>query len=181
MWNRELAVRGEGWRCRSDVQALQAAVDAGRRIYATRYSAFSEDGGVTWSAPEPLSYDDGTTVWTPASYSEFYESSTTGKLYWIANILQKPVHGQAPRYPLTIVEFDRTKRCIVRDSVQLIQDRPEGADECVRYTNFGRYEDRRTGNLVITLPEQYRHIGWDHIERPEDFAADCVKYEVEVK
>ena len=163
-----------------DLRAMQAMIDAGQGVYSTRYSAFSEDGGMTWSAPEPLAYDDGTTVWTPASYSAFYESSRTGKTYWIANILNKPVYRQTPRYPLTIAEFDRNKRCIVKDSVQVIQDKPEGANENVRYTNFGRYEDRKKGNLIITLPEQFLHIGPDEIEKPEDFAADSVKYEVEL-
>jgi len=49
----------------------------------------------------------------------------------------------------------------------------------VRYTNFGRCEDRDTGHLVIALPEQYRRLGWDEMARPEDFAADCVRYSVE--
>ena len=48
----------------------------------------------------------------------------------------------------------------------------------MRYTNFGWYEDRKTRDLVITLPEQYRHRGYDQKEKPEDFAADCVKYTV---
>jgi hypothetical protein len=68
----------------------------------------------------------------------------------------------------------------VKNSVRLIQDRPDDAHELVRYTNFGSYEDRSTGNLMITLPEQYRRMGWDDMEQPEDFAADCVKYTVEV-
>ena len=79
---------------------------------------------------------------------------------------------------MSIAEFDRDRKCIVKDSVQVIQDRPEGAHEHVRYTNFGRYEDRKTGNLIITLAEQYRYKGYDEIEKPEDRAADCVKYEV---
>ncbi len=149
-------------------------------LYSTRYSAVSEDGGMTWTAPEPMLYDDGTTVWTPASVSAFYESSKTGKTYWIANILDGPVFGQTPRYPLKIAEFDPDNICIVKNSVRLIQDRPDDAHELVRYTNFGSYEDRSTGNLMITLPEQYRRMGWDDMEQPEDFAADCVKYTVEV-
>lgn len=149
-------------------------------IYSTRYSTLSEDGGMTWSNPAPLVYDDRTNVWTPASYSRFYQSSKTGKTYWLANILDKPVYGQVPRYPLTVAEFDRNKRCIVKKSVRVIQDKPEGAHELVRYTNFGCYEDRKTGNLTITLPEQYRYIGYNDLKKPEDFAADCVKYEVKL-
>ena len=64
---------------------------------------------------------------------------------------------------------------------KLIQDKPDDAHELARYTNFGQYEDRRTGNLVITLPEQYRSMGWDDMKKPEDFSADCVKYTVEIE
>jgi hypothetical protein len=147
-------------------------------LYSTRFSTVSGDGGMTWSAPEPLLYDDGSPVWTPASVSAFYDSSRTGKTYWIGNILDGPVHGQVPRYPLRFAEFDPEGRCLVKASVRLIQDRPEGAHEHVRYTNFGWYEDRRSGNLIITLPEQYRDRGYDQMEKPEDFAADCVKYTI---
>ena len=136
---------------------------------------------MTWSTPEPLLYDDGTAVWSPASSSSFYESSKTGKTYWIANILDEPVFGQTPRYPLNLAEFDSKTMRIVKDSVRLIQDRPDDAHELVRYTNFGNYEDRSTGHLIITLPEQYRRMGWDNMKKPEDFAADCVKYTVEIE
>ncbi len=68
----------------------------------------------------------------------------------------------------------------MKESVRLIQDRPEGAHEHVRYTNFGWYEDRKSRDLIITLPEQYRNRGYDEMEKPEDFAADCVKYVVEL-
>ena len=150
-------------------------------IYSAKYSCISEDGGMTWSTPEPMLYDDGTTVWSPASFSSFYESSQTGKTYWIGNILDGPVYGQTPRYPLTLAEFDPSTARIVKDSVRLIQDRPDDAHELVRYTNFGSYEDRGTGHLIITLPEQYRSMGWDDMKEPEDFAADCVKYTVELE
>ena len=150
-------------------------------LYSTRYSAVSEDGGMSWTTPEAMVYDDGSPVWTPASGSAFYESSKTGKTYWIANILDGPVCGQTPRYPLNLAEFDPDKTCIVKNSIRLIQDKPDDAHELARYTNFGQYEDRRTGNLVITLPEQYRSMGWDDMKKPEDFSADCVKYTVEIE
>jgi hypothetical protein len=149
-------------------------------LYSTRYSTVSADDGMTWSTPEPLAYDDSAPVWTPASSSVFVESARRDPTYWLGNILEAPVHGQTPRYPLKVAVFDRDRGCLVRDSVRLIQDRPDGAHEHVRYTNFGSYEDRETGHLVITLPEQYRHRGWDEMETPEQFAADCVKYTVEL-
>jgi hypothetical protein len=140
----------------------------------------SRDGGLTWSAPEPLRYDDGTTVWTPASYSQFVESSKTGRTYWLANILSEPVHGQMPRYPLTIAEFDTEHCCILRNTVRTIQDLPDGAPLQRRYTNWGSYEERGTGDFVLTLPEQPKHMDFTAMTRPEDFTADCIRYRIQI-
>ena len=148
-------------------------------LHSIRYTALSEDGGMTWSDPEPLLYDDGSPVHTPASSSDFVTTST-GRTWWLGNILEAPVYAQTPRYPLKLALFDPGRACLVRDSVRLIQDRPAGAHELVRYTNFGSYEERGSGHLVITLPEQYRYKGWDEMDKPEDFAADCIKYTVEL-
>ena len=152
--------------------------DEKRGIHSVRYSTISEDGGMTWSEPAPLQYDDGTTVWTPASYSQFVRMSKTGKTYWIANILPGPVYGQTPRYPLTIAEFDMERCCILRDTVQVIKDLPKGAPYDRRYTNWGSYEDRETGDLIMTMPEQPKYMDWSEMTRPEDFTADCVRFRI---
>ena len=107
----------------------------------------------TWSAPKPLCYDDGSVVCVPASLAAFERNPKTGRAYWFANILSHPVTGQIPRYPLTIAEMDTKRLCIIRDSVTVIQDLPEGAikaNEDIgelgrRYSNFGHYVDRVTG------------------------------------
>jgi hypothetical protein len=147
-------------------------------IPSTRYSTYSTDGGDTWSAPEPLRYDDGGTVWTPASLSSFFHSSRTGKWYWLANILPGPVPGQMPRYPLCLAEFDPERRCVIRDRVHAIQDRPPGLPEQVRYTNWGFYEERGSGDLIMTLPEQPKIMNFTAMTKPGDFTADCLRYRI---
>ena len=154
--------------------------DESRGVYATRYSTMSSDGGLTWSTPEPLRYDDGATVWTPASYSQFVESSKTGRTYWIANILSESVHGQMPRYPLAMAEFDTEHRCVLRNTVRTIQELPDGAPEQRRYTNWGSYEERGTGDLILVLPEQPKHMDFTVMTRPEDFTADCIRYRIQI-
>ncbi len=156
-------------RCQGDEQ---------RGIPSTRYSTVSDDGGMTWSRPEPLHYDDGRTVWSPASFSSFFRSSRTGVAYWIANILPKPVHHQTPRYPLCLARFDPERGCIIRNSVQVIQDRPPSMPEQVRYTNWGFYEERGTGDLIMTLPEQPKLMDFTAMTRPEDYTADCLRYRI---
>jgi len=158
--------------------AMRCQGDPGCDLYSTRYSVRSDDGGQTWSAPEPLRYDDGEIVHTPASLSTFFRSTKTGKTYFLANILPAPVHRQTPRYPLAIAEFD-TDRCrILRDTVQTIQDLPPGAPTERRYTNWGMYEERGTGDLILTLPEQPKSVDFSAMTRPEDFTADCLWYRV---
>jgi len=152
--------------------------DPSTGVYATRFSTVSEDGGLTWSVPEPLQYDDGSTVWTPASYSQFIRSGKTGRTYWLANILSGPVHGQTPRYPLTIAEFDTVNCRIIKASVRSIQELPEGAPTERRYTNWGSYVERWTGDLILTLPEQPKQTDFSAMTRPEEFTADCIRYRI---
>lgn len=152
--------------------------DPARGIHSTRYATYSTDGGDTWSKPEPLRYDDGETVWSPASLSSFFHSTRTGRWYWIANILPGPVHGQTPRYPLCLAEFDPDRRCLIRNSIQVIQDRPPHLPAEVRYTNWGFYEERGTGDLILTLPEQPKLMDFSAMTKPADYTADCLRYRV---
>ena len=150
-------------------------------IYSTRYTTVSEDAGMTWSEPTPLLYDDGTTVWTPASPHRFFTSSKTGKTYLLANILPGPVYGQRPRYPLTIAEFDTDRLCVLRDTVQIIQDLPKGAPKSRRYTNFNMYEERGTGDLILHMAEQPKKVEFEDMTRPEDMEADCIEFRVRLR
>ena len=156
-------------RCQGDEQA---------GLYSTRQCTRSGDGGMTWSDPEPLRYEDGEPVWNPASFSQFIRSSKTGKTYWFANILPGPVHGQTPRYPLTIAEFDTERCCILKETVRVIQDIPEGAPTERRYTNWGLYEERGSGDLIMTLPEQPKFYNYSDMTRAEEFTADCLRFRI---
>lgn len=83
-----------------------------------------------------------------------------------------------PRYPLTIAEFDPDRCVMVRDSVRTIVDRPADAPIERRYSNWGMYEERGSGDLVLTLPEQPRDYDFSAMTRPEQFTADCYRYRV---
>ena len=135
---------------------------------------------MNWTDPAPLVYEDGGTVWTPASPHRFYLSSKTGRTYVLANILPDPVRGQTPRYPLTIAEFDTDRLCVLRDTVQVIQDLPEGAPESRRYTNFSMYEERGSGDLILQMPEQPKDVEFEAMTKPEDFTADCIRFRIEI-
>lgn len=152
-----------------------------RGVPSTRQAAVSEDGGRTWSDPQALQYDDGSTVCVPASLAAFERHPRTGKAYWFANILDRPVTAQIPRYPLTIAELDTDRLCLLKDSVTVIQDLPKGAVEANedtgelgrRYSNFGHYVDRVTGEFVLMMAEEPK-ISWD------DHTSDCIRFRVRV-
>jgi hypothetical protein len=119
--------------------------------YSTRQCALSQDGGRTWSKTWPMKYDDGSPVFVPASIAAFERDPLTGKVYWFANILDKPVYGQLPRSPLCISEFDTKRLCLIKSTVTSV------IPPCTPkppYSNFGHYRDRETGDFVIIPAEQ---------------------------
>jgi len=153
-----------------------------KQVPTTRQCALSEDGGRTWSKPEPLKYDDGTPVWVPAAIAVFERHPATGRVFWFANIQLAPVYGQIPRYPLTMAEFDTKRLCILKDSVTIIQDLPPGAPKAGdpkkgelgrRYSNFGHYVDRRTGEIVLLVAEEPR-VTWD------DYWSDTIRFRIKL-
>ena len=155
----------------------------GKKVPTTRQCALSTDGGRTWSRPEALQYDDGTPVWVPAAISVFERDPASGRVFWFANIQPGPVYGQLPRYPLTMAEFDTKRLCILKDSVTIVQDLPPGAPQAGdpkkgelgrRYSNFGHYVDRRTGEIVLLVAEEPR-VTWD------DYWSDCIRFRIRVK
>lgn len=151
-----------------------------KRVPTTRQCSVSGDGGRTWSKPEPLKYDDGTPVWVPAAIAAFVRHPETGRVFWFANIQPGPVYGQIPRYPLTMAELDVNRLCILRDSVTIIQDLPADAPRAGdpkkgelgrRYSNFGHYVDRDTGEIVLLVAEEPRKT-WD------DYWSDCIRFRI---
>jgi hypothetical protein len=135
----------------------------------------SNDDGKTFSKPQPLTYEDGSMVWSPSSYAGIIRSSKNKRYYFIGNILDKPTYDSGPRYPLCIAELVPQKGVVVKDSVAVIDTK---GDDCKeprrRYTNFGFYEDRFSGEIILTLPEQPK-TSW------ADFTADCYQYRIKIQ
>lgn len=153
--------------------SLRACGDRDNKIFPSlKYQVISEDGGKTFSTPEVLKYDDGTTVWSPSSYHNIIKHST-GRYFWIGNILDEPAYSSEPRYPLNIAEYNPEKLCIIKNSVFEIDTKPDNFKEWRRYTNFGCYEDRKTKEIVLTLPEQAK------ISK-KDFTSDCYIYKITI-
>ena len=108
----------------------------------------SEDEGRTWTQPRPITYEDGTTLWSVSSNPRLVTCERTGRLFLVTHIVDRPLLGQ-PRRPLCIAEVDRAKVCVLRDSVTVVCDRGPNDVEGAYFEPRGIYQDRETGNLVL--------------------------------
>jgi len=115
-----------------------------------KWFCVSHDQGRTWDEPRPWGYDDGTLFYSPSSISLLVPHSN-GKHYWFGNICPQNPVGNGPRYPLVAAEVDPQGLQLIRESVVEIDTRREGDPEQLALSNFGVYEDRRTGELVLHM------------------------------
>lgn len=116
-----------------------------------KWASTSEDGGYSWTEPAPLKYDGGDPLLSPSSCSALFRSWKTGKIYWIANILDGNPVGNRPRYPLQIAEIDEDTLAVRRETITVVDDRLEGDSPMVQLSNFRFYQDRTSGDLVLLM------------------------------
>ena len=128
--------------CRGSNASLQS-------VPGRKWACLSEDGGTTWSNPEPFRYDNGDLFFSPATGSRLIRSTKNGKLYWIGNITPTNPNGNLPRYPLVIGEVDEESTRLIQSSVHTIDDREEDEDAKLQISNFRAFEDRVTGDFRV--------------------------------
>lgn len=135
----------------SNIQMPQWNTRIEKGTPAFKWYAWSDDGGQTFTEPEPWHFDDGEVIYSPASISELIRSQRNGKLYWIGNITTYATYGNYPRFPLQIVEIDEENGTAKKESLTVIDTRREGEPECVQLSNFRITEDRETGIIEVGL------------------------------
>lgn len=116
-----------------------------------KWASVATDSGRSLSPNEEFRYSDGSRLHSPASIHRFVRSTRNGKLYWFANILDKPATGQGPRYPLCVAEIDEERAGVIRSSVQVIDDRREGEPEALQLSNFSLIENHETRDIEIYM------------------------------
>ncbi|MDP6354589.1 MAG: sialidase family protein [Planctomycetota bacterium] len=117
----------------------------GRKWYCV-----SEDMGHTWTKPEPWSYTDGSLFYSPSSFSSILRHSN-GKYYWIGNICPSNPTGNRPRYPVVIGEVDPVSMLLIKDTLTTIDTRQKSDDHEPLMGNWGNYEERGTGHIVMRM------------------------------
>ncbi len=134
---------------------------------AHKWMSLSHDGGQTWMAPEPWTYDNGVAFHSPSACSQLIPHSD-GRLLWMGNLNELNSRGNRPRYPLVIGEVDRSSGRLLRDSVTVIDDRRDGESDQLTLSNFYAREDRETGDLLLHMPRLFAR------ETDEGFSADLL-------
>lgn len=134
--------------------------DPQHALPAHRWHSLSADGGRTWTAPEPWTYDDGQPFHSPSSCSQLVHHSGGG-LFWIGNICPRNPQANSPRYPLVIGEVDPRDGRLRRDTVVTVDDRRPGEAGSLMLSNFFAREDRRTRDIVIHLTRLFAASGGD--------------------
>ena len=68
-----------------------------------------------------------------------------------------------------MAEVDTQTGLVIRDTVTAIDDRAPGESERLTLSNFHALEDRKSGDVLVTLPRYFAHVPMDGAR---DFTAD---------
>jgi len=142
----------------------------------TKWHAFSEDEGMSWSEPERLLCSDGSLIESGSNGSALFRSIKTGKLYWIGNLAidGDRANGNWPRSPLTIAEMQEEPFGIKRETITVIDRRGPNEPSQTQMSNFRFYQDCETGDVVLFLSR----FGENDNENWKQ--ADYYKYRIEI-
>jgi hypothetical protein len=113
-----------------------------------RWRSISNDGGETWSTPEPWTWDDGTLLFSPCSNSQLLPHPD-GNIYWLGNIRPTNPDGSLPRRPLVVAEVEPSSLTLRRATLVAIDDRGPSDHEKVMFSNFQSHVDRETQEIVV--------------------------------
>jgi len=140
-----------------------------------RWYSFSDDGGETWSKPQPWKYTNGDNFFSPSSCSQLI-TYRDGRIFWVGNISYTNPEGNSPRYPLVIGEVDRKSGFLRKETIKCIDDRNDGESPHLTLSNFYVREDRESGDLLLHLTRFFAH---DFRENNKiDWTADAMLYRI---
>lgn len=146
-----------------------------------RWLSVSNDGGRTWTKPEPWTYAGGEELFSPSSMSQLFKHSS-GRVFWIGNITSEEINGNSPRWPLIIGEVDPKSLGLVKQSVVVIDTHKPDDPPRIDLSHFRAQEDRKTGEIILTVPRAlngYKSTTWTTyclgVKKPELWLAPGVE------
>lgn len=123
---------------------------------AYKWSSVSRDGGKTWTAPEPFTWEDGSNFFSPSAMSTLFTHSS-GRCFWFGNMTAENAKGNLPRWPLVMAEVNTESLKLIK-STQLVLDTQREEDKSrgrLDISHFSMIEDRETKEIILTYPRSY--------------------------
>ncbi|MEO8962120.1 MAG: sialidase family protein [Ginsengibacter sp.] len=121
-----------------------------------KWYSVSNDGGETWSNPQPFTFEDGKAFYSPSSMSTLFKHSS-GRCFWVGNMNEENSKGNLPRWPLVFAEVNTKNLNLIRKSL-LIADTHEEEDNShgrLDISHISLIEDRKTKEIILTYPRSY--------------------------
>ena len=130
--------------------------DPRHELPSSKWYAVSQDGGETWSAPAPWTFEDGQAFFSPSAMSALFRHSS-GRCFWAGNLTARNCQGNLPRWPLVVGEVDPRSLKLVRSSVLTADTHcPEDKDRGrLDLSHLTLLEDRETRQILLTYPRSY--------------------------
>jgi hypothetical protein len=153
------------------ILVLRGSNDRNPSLPGYRWVSYSSDGGWHWTKPEPWTYEDGESFYSPSACSQLLRHSS-GRLYWIGHITAENPRGNRPRYPLYLAEVDQRAGRLLKKSLVKIDDRRPGEDEILMIYNIYAREDRQTRDIVVHASRMVLPKG--------NFSGDAMLYRISV-
>ena len=119
----------------------------------------------SWSAPEFLRYDDGSTVYSPRSFHGLFVSQADRRVYAVMNLSPEPCWNCDPRNELDLCEIDPDTLRVRRGRIVPVEKMAPDHHPLVRFSNFqliGTADRELLVMMTIGVSEMcFARYGWD--------------------
>lgn len=130
--------------------------DPKKELPGYKWFSISQNGGKSWTTPEPFGYEDGTKFYSPSAMSTLFKHSS-GRCFWIGNISKENSRGNLPRWPLVIAELNTKDPSLVKNSLLVVdtQNEEDKSRGRLDISHFTVIEDRETKEILLSYPRNY--------------------------
>ncbi len=139
-------------------------LDPQDQLPSYKWYSVSEDGGATWSKPEPWCFEDGSLFFSPSSMSALFRHSS-GRCFWVGNMSDTNCRNNLPRWPLVMAEVNTRNLKLIRSSLITVdtQHQEDLSKGRLDISHVALIEDRETKEVILTYPRNtnaYKTTEW---------------------
>lgn len=153
------------------LMVMRGSNDRKPHLPSHRWVSYSRDGGYRWTKPEPWTDEAGNAFFSPSSCSQLLKHSS-GRLFWLGNLVRDNPRGNRPRYPFVLAEVDRKSGLLRKSTVRIVDDLKDGENPQLTLSNFYAREDRQTGEVSIHMTRLFA--------LPDGWQGDATLYRVRI-